>query len=141
MTIGIQLLRKAKDQLEAAIAAIKDELKNPDTADIVKDQVPEIGSEFDLHLVHLADQFHHEPSAPVNIQDAEAAGDKGEDAPPAGDPSLPAKIVTEEQSGEIRELDIPTAIKREGFIEKFENAVDRAAQTVGERIGEAKFGE
>jgi hypothetical protein len=53
MTIGLIALRAAKDQLVAAIATIKDELKNPDLAETIKFEVYNLGSDFDDHLTEL----------------------------------------------------------------------------------------
>jgi nucleotide-binding universal stress UspA family protein len=53
MTIGLIALRAAKDQLVAAIATIKDELKNPDIAENVKYQAFNIGADLDEHLTSL----------------------------------------------------------------------------------------
>lgn len=53
MTIGINLLREAREKFAAAVAAVKDELKNPDTAEEVKPAAIELGNAFDEHLNDL----------------------------------------------------------------------------------------
>ena len=53
MTIGLIALRAAKEQLAAAIATIKDELKNPELAEQIKFEVYNIGSDLDDHLTEL----------------------------------------------------------------------------------------
>jgi hypothetical protein len=53
MTIGLIALRAAKEQLVAAIATIKDELKNPELCEQIKFEVYNLGSDFDDHLTEL----------------------------------------------------------------------------------------
>jgi hypothetical protein len=139
MTIGLIALRAAKLQLVAAIATIKDELKNPELAEQIKFEVYNLGSDFDDHLTELGNAMPRmfkeitlldptqengiDAPVPSNIQDAEAAG-----SPSAED----LDRVAEEQKAAAA---TGAEHHHKGLGENIREILDG----VGNAIGEAKF--
>lgn len=124
MTIGINLLREAREKFAAAVAAVKDELKNPDTVSEVAPAVSELGNQFNEHLKDLGSALDESsPIDSVNQDDSEPV-DKGESEPNSTEPEAPASTEHHESLGE--------RIKEE---------LTEALDSAGNAIGEAKFGE
>jgi hypothetical protein len=79
MTIGTKLLTEAKEKLKAALEAVRDELRNPDTHEEVRTEFAKFGHEMNDHFDSLG----------LNLESDEGL-----------------TLVTQEQSGETRELQV-----------------------------------
>lgn len=121
MTIGINLLREAREKFATAVAAVKDELKNPDTVEEVKPAAAEIGSQFDQHLSELGEALGSQDQAHAKDSEPEAANVK-------------APELTEESQIEEPE-------QHESLEEKIKEKVEEVIDATGNAIGEAKFGD
>lgn len=98
MTIGTKLLHEAKEKLEAALAAIKEELKNPDLAGEVKSSAFDLGTEIDKHLNDLGeslgnfgDETQEQPQAAGIVADDPTEDYAGDPIPDATGHSIEAE--------------------------------------------------
>lgn len=140
-TIGLKLLREAKEKLAGAYAAIREEMTNPDLAEDTKQAVMTIGEEIDEHLSNLGELISSKP-----------AGEAPESVPADGLPTeADLDKVAEEES--VRDATGDSATYPDGrpandgasdgnsiydpAPDQLPEAPEPQGETVGEKIGEA----
>jgi hypothetical protein len=162
MTIGLIALRAAKEQLVAAIATIKDELKNPDLADTIKFEVFNLGSDFDDHLTELGNAMPRmfkeitllDPTQENGLVDGGTIAPATEGNPalePGIDAPAPSNIQDAEAAGSPSAEDLDRVAEEQkaaaatgaehhkGLGERLKKIGKEIVDGAGNAIGEAKF--